>query len=159
MSVPFPKPHTWDHQGKMRLIICGMALVVVMSSVICEDQIQATTPADDSQEREQIAKEIEKMLLATKAVLFSKTYCPYSKRVKLILEPYRIKDIHVEEVNLRNDSLKVQDELEKYSHIHTVPQFFLNGKFVGNFDRINKLESDGKLRQILEDAGAIPKKH
>ncbi|KAI6225347.1 putative monothiol glutaredoxin F10D7.3 [Aphelenchoides fujianensis] len=90
-----------------------------------------------------------------KVTLFSKTYCPYSKKIKRLLEPYKIEDMKVVEVDLRSDRKLVQDELAKYSHIHTVPQLFVDHKFVGNSDTVSELERNNKLRPILQAAHAI----
>ncbi|CAD5214318.1 unnamed protein product [Bursaphelenchus okinawaensis] len=138
-------------------ILFFLAVYSFVGLGLCEDPLIVTTTPVDVEVREEIGKDLDKILTSHKAVLFSKTYCPFSKALKGILGSYKIDDLHIEEVNLRGDMKKVQDELQTHSHIHTVPQFYLNGEFVGNYDKVHKLERDGKLRQILEDAGVVPK--
>lgn len=39
-----------------------------------------------------------------------------------------------------------------WSSIETVPQLYVNGKFIGNFDAVNNLNKGHKLSSILEEA-------
>jgi glutaredoxin 3 len=96
------------------------------------------------------------LIQENKVILFSKTYCPFSKGVKKILTPYQIKSMKVVELDLRKDGRTVQEELKKITKIHTVPQLFVDNKFVGNFDMVSKLQKEDKMRTILEKAQAIP---
>ncbi|KAI6176530.1 Glutaredoxin [Aphelenchoides bicaudatus] len=112
--------------------------------------IQTTTEA--SKNNAALTKEVHELIHQNTVTLFSKTYCPFSKGVKKILSTYPIKDMKVVELNLRNDTTLIQDELQKLSKIHTVPQLFVKGKFVGNYDAVSKMQTENKLRSILEDA-------
>jgi glutaredoxin-related protein len=43
--------------------------------------------------------------------------------------------------------------------MRTVPQLFVNGKFVGNHDMVSKMQKDNKLRPMLEEAKIIQPTH
>uniref|UniRef100_A0A8R1TU12 Glutaredoxin domain-containing protein n=1 Tax=Onchocerca volvulus TaxID=6282 RepID=A0A8R1TU12_ONCVO len=102
---------------------------------------------------------MEKIIQSHKVVIFSKTYCPYSVRMKNLIENYNITDQIVMELNLQSDMHKMQDYLKRRSGgIRTVPQLYVNGKFIGGFDTVKRKEMSGELAKIFTGAGITPKK-
>ncbi|KAI0003755.1 thioredoxin-like protein [Russula compacta] len=65
-------------------------------------------------------------------VVFSKTWCPYSKRAKALLtaEYPEVKPV-IFELDERDDGDKFQDYLEEKYNQRTVPNVFINQKHVG----------------------------
>ncbi|GMT06490.1 hypothetical protein PENTCL1PPCAC_28664, partial [Pristionchus entomophagus] len=91
-----------------------------------------------------------------RVMIYSKTYCPYSRRLKSLLTKYDIDDMKVIELNKEDQMSEMQDFLETLSGRRTVPQLFLNGQFVGGYDDVKALEDDGEFEKRLMQAGAIP---
>jgi glutaredoxin 3 len=60
--------------------------------------------------------------------IYTKDHCPFSKRVKeyLTSEKVDFKQIRVD------DDPKTYDELKKKTNLQTVPQVFVDGKFIGS---------------------------
>jgi glutaredoxin 3 len=76
------------------------------------------------------SKIVKDLITETKIILFSKSYCPYCKKLKNYLDEEKInyKFIEIDHMNQ-----KFQSELTKYSNMSTVPQFFIGGKLIGIF--------------------------
>jgi len=43
-----------------------------------------------------------------------------------------------------------RDELRKISGVTTLPQCFINGEYIGDFDKVQELEEQEKLDELLE---------
>ncbi|KAF7323110.1 Glutaredoxin domain protein [Mycena chlorophos] len=87
-------------------------------------------------------------------VVFSKTYCPFSKRAKALLQTYRLSPPpKIIEVDLRDDAEHLKQLLARLTHHGTFPNNVLLGQSLGGFDQLNALHNDGKLRKMLEGAG------
>uniref|UniRef100_A0A914C4Q1 Glutaredoxin domain-containing protein n=1 Tax=Acrobeloides nanus TaxID=290746 RepID=A0A914C4Q1_9BILA len=109
-----------------------------------------------SPEDKSLRKEIDIAVKNHTVTVFSRTTCPFSKRVKAILrDNYHIKDLFIVEIDLHENMCGMLDCLNAESGIHTVPQVFVSGKFLGNHDIIKKLFESGLLDEILVDAKAI----
>jgi len=87
-------------------------------------------------------------------IVFSKTYCPFSQRAKRLLATY---DIHpaprIIEVDTRNDGHLLKKLLGRFTAHNTFPNVVLRGKSLGGSDDLQKLHTDGKLRELLEKEG------
>ena len=88
-------------------------------------------------------------------VVFSKTYCPYCIRTKEMLSEAGVKDLHVIELDKRDDSSEVQDVLLRMTGARTVPRVFIGGKSVGGTADVEALVNSGQLEARLKEAGAI----
>ncbi|EIN11418.1 glutaredoxin [Punctularia strigosozonata HHB-11173 SS5] len=87
-------------------------------------------------------------------VVFSKTYCPFSKRGKALLESYKlVPPPKVVEVDLRGDGTTIQTILGRLTGRRTVPNVVLKGNSIGGSDDIHALHAQGKLKPLLESAG------
>ncbi len=86
-----------------------------------------------------------------KLVIFSKTYCQYSKLAKKILSLYNVKSMKIVELDKLSGykMVSVQNDLKKISKQSTVPQVFLNGKYFGNCENIVNFEINGHLKNVL----------
>jgi len=84
-------------------------------------------------------------------VIFSKTTCPFCKKVK---ELFKHLNEHFEAVEL--DKLEggngpaVREALANKTSKNTVPQVFINGQFVGGCDDILAAFESGQLRDLLK---------
>jgi len=88
-------------------------------------------------------------------IIFSKTYCGFSKRAKaLLLERYVI-DPPPFVVELDIDPLgpKLQTLLKETTGRGTVPNIMVNGVSIGGSDDIAELDRNGKLVAKVQDLG------
>lgn len=120
----------------------------------------ATVHAELSKKKEdKTLKDLEDKIvndvMTHKVMVYSKTYCPWSKRLKAILANYEIDDMKIVELDRSNQTEEMQEILKKYSGRTTVPQLFISGKFVGGHDETKAIEEKGELRPLLEKAHAL----
>jgi len=103
-----------------------------------------------------LESEIRAIIANHKVVVFSKTYCPYSRRAKLTLDKYNIKPKYfVVEVDLRADAAEVKEALGILTSRYTFPNVFVNGKTIGGSDEISGMDERGLLREALAQAGVL----
>ncbi|KAG0004049.1 hypothetical protein BGZ80_008732 [Entomortierella chlamydospora] len=101
----------------------------------------------------ELEKRIQGLIDTHPIMVFSKTYCPYSKAAKKLLRSYT-DDIHVLEVDLEQDDADIKKVLTKIAHGHsTFPSIFFKGESIGGRDNLQALEDEGKLRPRLEQLG------
>jgi glutaredoxin 3 len=83
------------------------------------------------------------------------TYCGYSKRAKAILSRHLGESgFNVVEIDERHDGDEMMDVLRELSGARTVPRVFIGGKFIGGADDTARLDAEGKLAELLAQAGA-----
>ncbi|KIY44552.1 glutaredoxin, partial [Fistulina hepatica ATCC 64428] len=88
-------------------------------------------------------------------VVFSKTYCPYSKRTKALLSTmYELTPPpKIIEVDLRSDGAQLKQLLGRLTNHSTFPNILVQGKSVGGSDDLHALHYRGELTAILQAAG------
>ncbi|KAF8678449.1 hypothetical protein RHS04_05265 [Rhizoctonia solani] len=89
-------------------------------------------------------------------VVFSKTYCPYSKRAKSLLSSLKLEPApYVVEVDLRSDSDTVKALLVRLTGHGTFPNILVRRKSIGGSDDLARLHESGELIPLLATAGLI----
>ncbi|KAH9929601.1 glutaredoxin [Epithele typhae] len=87
-------------------------------------------------------------------VVFSKTYCPYSKKAKKLLNSYDLTPPPlVFELDKRSDGPQVQAILKRLTKHATVPNIVLNGKSIGGSDHLEGMHAQGLLKTLLGGNG------
>ncbi|KAF9227204.1 glutaredoxin, partial [Gyrodon lividus] len=87
-------------------------------------------------------------------VVFSKSYCPYSKRAKKLLESYNVSPPpKIIEVDLRGDSPHIKTLLTRLTDRSTFPNVILHGHSLGGCDDLVRMHEEGQLREVLESGG------
>lgn len=69
----------------------------------------------------------------TRAIVWSKKYCPYCIKAKDLLDS---KGISYEERNIMGQQWTREDLLESVPNAKSVPQVFLDGKLIGTYDQL-----------------------
>lgn len=87
-------------------------------------------------------------------VVFSKSYCPYCKQVKELLESLGVK-IKAVELDQEGDGPEVQAALLQWTGQRTVPNVFIGGQHIGGCDSTVAKHKEGKLVPLLQEAKAI----
>lgn len=102
------------------------------------------------------AVEKAKKLINSDAVFVaSKSYCPYCARSKALLSQLDVKHITIIELDEVDDGSELQAALEEITGQRTVPNIFIGGKHIGGNSDLQALDSSGKLKKLLTDAGAF----
>ncbi|KAI0044981.1 thioredoxin-like protein, partial [Auriscalpium vulgare] len=90
----------------------------------------------------------------TPLVVFSKTYCPYSKAAKAVLKQYDLSPApSIVEVDLREDGGILKALLTRLTGRGTFPNVVLQGKTLGGYDDLWALHQAGVLQSTFERAG------
>jgi len=94
--------------------------------------------------------------LVSAVIIFSKSYCPYSKRAKeLLLFKYKIEPApHVVELDIHPLGFKIQDKLQQTTGRRTVPNIMINGISIGGSDDVAALHADKALADKIKSLGA-----
>ncbi|KKA27241.1 hypothetical protein TD95_003172 [Thielaviopsis punctulata] len=120
-----------------------------------------TTPpkAEESAEQHEAELELTSILKRAPMIIFSKSYCPYSKRAKhMLLETYSL-DPAPYVVELDNHPLgqEIQDLLTEKTGRRTVPNIMVNGISIGGSDDIVALNDAGQLVDKVTKLGGARK--
>ncbi|KAF2209811.1 hypothetical protein CERZMDRAFT_46589 [Cercospora zeae-maydis SCOH1-5] len=106
-------------------------------------------------EEEVIETELNAILRKGPIIIFSKSYCPYSKKAKhILLDLYEITPKpYVVELDVHELGPGLQSHLGKSTGRRTVPNVLVNGKSIGGGDDIEALHESGKLAETLKNMG------
>lgn len=99
------------------------------------------------------ATEYETILKQSHMVVFSKSYCPFSKKLKnLLAESYKFSpSYHVVELDQHGHTDELQDYIEKVTGRRTVPNVIINGVSKGGCDDMVTLHKEDKLLESLKE--------
>lgn len=88
-------------------------------------------------------------------IIFSKSYCPYSKKAKhILLEKYGIDpEPYVVELDISPIGRQLQDLLGIMTGRRTVPNVLVIGKSIGGGDDIEELDQGDKLASKIKEIG------
>lgn len=100
------------------------------------------------------AQLVKDMIHDKTVIVFSKTFCPYCRKVKNLLDELNAK-YEVVELDRRKDGKKLQAVLGKMTGATSVPRVFIMGEFIGGCDETLALHEKGGLILKLQDANAI----
>ncbi|EFW99628.1 glutaredoxin domain containing protein [Grosmannia clavigera kw1407] len=118
-------------------------LVGVGSSASGQKQEVAESSEGTESETEHAAEEeLDIIIKKAPVIIFSKTYCPYSKRAKgLLLDKYSIDPApFVVELDIHPLGAALQARLGKLTGRRTVPNILVGGKSIGGGDDIAELD-------------------
>ena len=81
-----------------------------------------------------------------KVELYTTMFCPYCARARTLLQK---KGVSYDDIDVMTDDDKRQEMVARTSGRHTVPQIFINGRYIGGSDELAALDRDGKLDSLL----------
>ncbi|XP_043563507.1 thioredoxin reductase 3 [Chiloscyllium plagiosum] len=106
-------------------------------------------PTGSSVTHEELKLRIQRLIDSHHALVFSKSFCPYCKKVKELFKALDV-DIHVVELDLLEEGNGMQDVLHEMTGQKTVPNVFVNKAHVGGCDKTVQAHEDGLLKKLLE---------
>ena len=100
---------------------------------------------------ESIKNKIEELINSKKVFLFMKgtpmdPQCGFSKKVSEILQNM---NINFSSSDVLEDE-EIRQGIKEFSNWPTIPQLYVDGKFVGGCDIIEKMGESGELKKLLE---------
>jgi glutaredoxin len=99
--------------------------------------------------------ELNFILTRSPVIIFSKSYCPYSKKAKdILLNKYNIDpEPYVVELDEHSIGPELQAEIGRNTGRTTVPNILVNGKSIGGGDDMQALHESGKLEDTIRSLG------
>jgi len=100
---------------------------------------------------------VDSFIKAAPVVVFSKSYCPYCQEALRLLNSLVSSDkLKVVELTSNEvDAPSIQKVLGEITGRTTVPRVFVGGVSVGGCDDTVAANKSGKLKQLLQQAGAL----
>lgn len=86
--------------------------------------------------------------MQSQVTIYTSSTCPYCHRAKTLLES---KGVHYNEIDVNANPQEFQS-IKDQTGWNTVPQIFINEKFVGGCDDIHLLDGKGELDPLLFQA-------
>lgn len=102
---------------------------------------------------EDITKKIQSQIDQNKVILYMKgtkevPQCGFSAKVVQIINSY---DVPFETVDVLADP-EIRQGIKVYSNWPTIPQLYINGKFIGGCDICMEMDERGELEPLLREA-------
>ena len=112
-------------------------------------------PGPETEEDHAVETELNDILKRGPIIIFSKSYCPFSKKAKhILLDLYTITPPpYVVELDQHELGPGLQAALQKSTGRRTVPNVLINGKSIGGGDDIAALHKDGTLIEKVTGMG------
>jgi len=79
-------------------------------------------------------------------IIYSTPSCPYCNMAKHLLKSL---ELSYRDIDVSKNPKKLEDLIKK-TKMQTVPQIFINKKFIGGFDDLNRLKQNNELKNILK---------
>jgi len=109
----------------------------------------------ETKEEHEVEVELNSILKKSPIIIFSKSYCPHSRRAKsILLDKYIIEPKpYVVELDLHPLGLSLQARLAELTGRRTVPNTLINGVSIGGGDDVAELDERGTLVGKVRDLG------
>uniref|UniRef100_A0A8C9EGB2 thioredoxin-disulfide reductase (NADPH) n=1 Tax=Phocoena sinus TaxID=42100 RepID=A0A8C9EGB2_PHOSS len=112
--------------------------------------MSAAYPRLSSAAREELRRRLLGLIEGHRVVIFSKSYCPHSARVKELFSSLGV-DCNILELDQVDDGASVQEVLSEITNQRTVPSIFVNKVHVGGCDRTFQAHQSGVLQKLLQE--------
>jgi glutaredoxin 3 len=93
----------------------------------------------------------DSMCRKNKVVLISATYCTFCVKLKMLLIEMGERFVSLE-IDIIPNGRALFAEVSNRTQVHTVPQVFVKGKYLGGYDEIMDKAQSGELKRILDEA-------
>lgn len=116
---------------------------------------EAAKSKEETEEEHEVELELNVILKKSPIIIFSKSYCPFSKKAKhILLDLYKIQpDPFVVELDEHPLGPQLQHTLGETTGRTTVPNILIMGKSIGGGDDIEELHNDRKLIHKIKAMG------
>eukprot|EP00898_Chlorokybus_atmophyticus_P005042 jgi/Chlat1/5539/Chrsp369S00843 len=123
-----------------------------LSARRCPVRCMALPDAIEDASIPKLMDRVEEIARERPVMLFSKTYCPYCKKVKQLFQELNV-PLEPLELDLSDKEEQWQKALYELTGKWTVPSVWIGGKYVGGHDDTLKLHKESQLTKLLQDAG------
>uniref|UniRef100_H0YBI6 thioredoxin-disulfide reductase (NADPH) n=1 Tax=Homo sapiens TaxID=9606 RepID=H0YBI6_HUMAN len=113
-------------------------------------RLSSPGPSRSSEAREELRRHLVGLIERSRVVIFSKSYCPHSTRVKELFSSLGV-ECNVLELDQVDDGARVQEVLSEITNQKTVPNIFVNKVHVGGCDQTFQAYQSGLLQKLLQE--------
>ncbi|XP_023581328.1 thioredoxin reductase 3 isoform X1 [Trichechus manatus latirostris] len=100
--------------------------------------------------REDLRRRLLGLIEGNRVMIFSKSYCPHSTRVKELFSSLGVEH-NILELDQIDDGATVQEVLSEITNQRTVPNIFVNKVHMGGCDRTLQAHQSGLLQKLLQE--------
>jgi glutaredoxin 3 len=97
---------------------------------------------------------VQSLTFIVPPAVFSKSWCSYSRASKHLLDQYGA-NYYVIELDQVPDGSAIQSALREMNGQSTVPHIYINKQHIGGNSDLQAVNSDGELKKLLREAGAV----
>lgn len=83
-----------------------------------------------------------------KIEMYTMKVCPYCVQAKALMAKYGVTDITEHRIDQMENGR--EEVIERTGGFRSVPQIFVDGKYIGDEDKLKELHSKGELEAILK---------
>jgi len=94
------------------------------------------------------AQIVEEFIKSGQVTIFSKTTCPFCRKVKELFKSEN-QEVQVLELDLSEDGASIQNALMEKTGQRTVPNVFINGVHIGGCDKTFEAHANGHMKFLL----------
>ena len=108
----------------------------------------------------EVQQKIKELCANTTIVVFSKSYCPFCRKVKAIFKELGFvagDEMAIVELDLTSDGAQCQAALLEITKQRTVPNVWIKGQHIGGADDTAALYDKGELQRLLGMPVSSPK--
>lgn len=144
---------------KSIVVLASLVLFVLVKRIVfnsSSDSLPVVEKISLPSDEKSVNENIELIIKTFPVVIFSKSFCPFSRKAKDVLSKYKLSvEVKIVELDLLSNGNAYQDRLEALTGARTVPRVFIGSRFIGGGDETADLDRQGRLRTILEEARLI----
>lgn len=120
-----------------------------------DDAVKKDDPPGAPASKSAAELELSRLLALSPMTIFSKSYCPYSKKAKaILLEKFEIMPKpYVVELDKHEHGAELQKLLGEKTGRRTVPNVIIDGQSLGGGDEVESLAQSGGLRDTIKAMG------
>lgn len=90
----------------------------------------------------------DSMLKKNTIVIVSATYCSFCVKIKTLLVELKQRFVSLE-IDIIPNGRELFREVSTRTGVHTVPQIFFRGKYLGGYDDVMAMQKRGELEKML----------
>ncbi len=89
---------------------------------------------------------LNKRLEQAEVIIYTSTYCHFCGLAKSLLD---VQGIRFCEIDLDLEPPELAEKLKRKTGLMSVPQIFVGGQFIGNYEDLVRLDKDNGLKRLL----------
>ncbi|GAB1215993.1 hypothetical protein ATERTT37_005193 [Aspergillus terreus] len=156
-AIPKSNSNSGDNNDVEEIPIAGRTKMTVPKNRndVDKDKDEPKEKPQSTEDHKEAKAELNSILKRAPIIIFSKSYCPFSKRAKaILLDQYSIVPApYVVELDHHALGKQLQSLLGDNTGRRTVPNVLVNGRSIGGGDDVTALHEKGELASTLTSLG------